>query len=102
MSKQTMKISQSINQKDNRLKLQKYSEAYKKVLKNDTTTEQDKLQAITQNTLVERIDRSKSETKLVKTAKAINKINTNKLLINECLSIIAKSNPRFNVVLKIA
>lgn len=106
MSKQTMKSRMSINQRDNRMKLEKYSHIYKEA-KKDTTSEQDKLQASTQNTLVQRIsttwfEKDKLEINMIKSAKSNSKHNTNNSLKNECLSIIAKSNPRFNIVLKIA
>lgn len=113
MSKQTMKNKMSINQKDNRMKLEKYSTTYKKVknkseeTNSNLTREQEEVANFTKNTLRSRIsttwfEKNKIEIDMVKSAKVNNKHSINTPLRNEYLSIIAKSNPRFNVKLIIA
>ena len=108
MSTKSMKRNMSINQRDNRLVLTKLSTNYNKVEKEGNMQDNQRIVAeFTQNTLRERVsttwfEKNKAERSIVNTNKALAKKVYSKELRNEYISIIAKSNPRFNIVLKLA
>ncbi len=108
MSTKSMKRNMSINQRDNRLALAKLSTNYNKVEKEGNMQDNQRIVAeFTQNTLRERVsttwfEKNKAERELVNIAKHVSKRVNNTSLRNEMLSIITKSNPRFNIVLKLS
>lgn len=110
MSTKSMKRNMSNNQRINRLTLLKYSTSYNKIEKeNNLLDNQKKVEEYTQNTLRQRIstswyEKNKQEREILNTIKSHMKINNSirsKELKNEFLSVITKSNPRFNIVLKV-
>ena len=59
MSKQSLKQRMSINQKDNRMKLEKYQANYSKVTNHiNLNHQQEEVASFTQNTLREKVDTS--------------------------------------------